>query len=106
MIVISKLAGSMLSAPRSACCPAPPSSRVMTVATRIAPLPLMNLTRPRGTSCHPACSLGVAGGPQASRPGHPDRLQAAVHVKLGEDVPGMRAHRVGGNLQVLGDLAA
>ena len=83
-------AGSMTRAPRSACWPAPPSSLVITVAIRSG----------RPSLIRPA--------PQAAagRPGDPDRLQAAVHVQLGEDVPRVGTHRIGGNEQVLGDLPA
>ena len=55
--VISKRSGSMLSAPRSACCPAPPSSRVMTVATFLAATGF--LASSAGRDAHPSLRSGA-----------------------------------------------
>src|SRR6185437_6161177 len=48
--------------------------------------------------------LGIL-GPQAGGPGHADRLDPAVHLKLAEDAAGMGADGVRGDHQLGGDLA-
>src|SRR6266702_4372403 len=51
-------------------------------------------------------SAGMLLWPEPGRKRHAYRLEPAVHVELGEDVAGVRAHGVGRDQQFLGNLPA